>query len=563
MITNQEVVDKTISSRILLLDEINKQIDIQLQAIEYDSLVVASHPLIVEYLQEEENSFSRIEKNEGVIDLLSRQSYIKEAIHSVQLYAKDSANSYYTGANGIFAYSILEQSPMYDRIQHADYIWLGANRLINGSFVQRSDEVVSFSRKVLSPEGKELGVLVFNMNISYMHKLISSKAADAGRYLLDSNLRLILDSSQINSDAQPYAAIADSLPAIINQGDNQQQYAIQKFNDKQLLVWSKQQRTQWIALDMISWTSITAGSQKIKNTIVIVTIICILLAITFAYFLAKQFVFPIKGLVGAMKHLKTGKLNTRIDNEYDNEFGYLNNHFNNMATNIEELIDQLNIQNQQKREADIKVLQEQMNPHFIYNTLDVMNWHAIEAGASDISRMLSLLGKMLRIALSSGASFIPVRKEVEHITCYVELQKIRYQDQIQFELNIPETIDDYYLPKLILQPFVENSIIHGFHSRRKGLISIHAAESTADIVFQIKDNGHGMEDIAKVMDRQHHGVRNVSERIELYYGHAYGVKVESVLDQGTTVTITIPKLATIPLGWEKQREGANVYERQD
>ncbi len=563
MITNQEVVDKTISSRILLLDEINKQIDIQLQAVEYDSLVAASHPLIVEYLQEEENSFSRIEKNEQVIDLLSRQSYIKEGIHSVQLYAKGSSNNYYSGVNGIFAYSILEQSPMYDMIQHADYIWLGTNKLINGSFVQRKDDVVSFSRKVLSPEGKELGVLVFNVNISYMHKLMSSHAADAGRFLLDTNSRLILDSSQVKNDALPYSAISEALPDLMNQGNFQKQYAIHHFDEKQLLVWSKQQRTQWVSLDLISWTSITAGSQKIKNTIVIVAIICVVLAITFAYFLARQFVHPIKGLVNAMKHLKTGRLNTRIDNEYDNEFGYLNNHFNNMAINIEELIEQLNRKNQQKREADIKVLQEQMNPHFIYNTLDVMNWHAIEAGAGEISRMLSLLGKMLRIALSSGESFIPIRKEVEHITCYVELQKIRYQDQIHILLHIPETINDYYLPKLTLQPFVENAIIHGFHSRRKGFIAIRALELTDSIVFIIEDNGHGMEDTAKVREQQHHGVSNVSDRIDLYFGSAYGVNIESILDKGTTVTISVPKLSSVPGDWERLREGHDGHERKD
>lgn len=561
MITNQEVVDKTISSRILLLDEINKQIDIQLQAIEYDSMVVASHPLIEQYLQEDEDSFFRIGRNEQVIDLLSRQSYIKEGIHSVQLYAKDSVNSYYTGANGIFAYSILEQSPMYDMIRHADYIWLGTNKLINGSFVRVHDEVVSFARKVLSSGGKELGVLVVNMKISYMHKLLSSQSADAGRFLLDSSLRLILDSSQIKSDALSYSAISEALPEIMNQGNFPKQFVTHDFDEKQLLVWSKQQRTQWVALDVISWQSITAGSQKIKSTMVIVTVICVLLAITFAYFLARQFVNPIKGLVGAMKHLRTGRLDTRIDNEYSNEFGYLNKQFNNMATNIEELIERLNRQNQQKREADIKVLQEQMNPHFIYNTLDVMNWHAIEAGADEISRMLSLLGKMLRIALSSGESFVPIGKEVEHITCYVELQKIRYQDQIHIHLNIPETIYDYYLPKLILQPFVENSIIHGFHSRRKGFIAIRAMESSDTISFIIEDNGHGMEDTAKVREQQHHGVRNVSDRIDLYFGSAYGVNIESALDQGTTVTITIPKLSAIPLDWEKFREGQDSHGR--
>ncbi len=546
-ITNQEVVDKTISSRILLLDEINKQVDLQLKTIEYDSLVIASNPQVKQYLEQPEASFERIGQNNVIMDLLSRHSYVKEAIHSVQLYAKNSSTSTYKGANGVFPYYFLENNEDYERIKNADYLWLGAHPLEIGFYVSMPDDVISFVRKVLSASGEEVGMVVFNINLPYMYRLISGDKTEGARFVVDTNRRLIVESISENSGSgKPlaYEGIAEQLKEALGKTVEEAGHATADWEGKQLVIWNKQQRTQWTSVDVIPWDYITQGSKRINTTITIAAVVCVLLAIVMAYALSKQFVKPIQRLVKAMSSFKTGQLASQVKNDYDNEIGYLNQNFNEMTNNIKELIAELNEQNKRKREAELQVLQEQMNPHFLYNTLDMMNWHAIEAGAGDISRMLSLLGKMLRIGLSQGGTFIPLEKEAEHLRCYMELQQIRYQTAIHFEMNILPELFAYYVPKLTLQPLVENSIKHGFHSRRTGWIAITAREDEQGIYLVVEDNGHGMDVNALPSSREHHGLRNIQERLLLYFGPAYGVKIESELGKGTRISLHLPKLLT-------------------
>lgn len=541
-ITNREVVNETISSRILLLNEINKQIDYQLQAIENDALVVASNPEVQNYLQEQELSYERLQQHSDLLDLISRYSYVKNSIHSVQLFAKNSTTSSYRGVNGIFAYSFMEESPDYKVVQHADAAWLGSHSLEIGEYLSIEEQVVSYYRKVWSTQGEELGILVFNMKLSYMNELISASMTVGNRYIADSSMRLIVEAHESEDIAVSFESVEQQLSKqLLHSNTEGKSHAIvESAHSKQLLIWNEQPRTQWVAMDMIPWESITEGSRQIQRTILFAVLICVVLAVGFALMLSKQFVNPIKSLVYAMTQLKNGKMDSRVNNDYSNEFGYMNQHFNSMAGEIEDLIHKLNVQHQKAREAELKVLQEQMNPHFLYNTLDAMNWHAIAIGSNDISRMLSLLGKMMRIGLSSGNAFIPIAKEAEHLHCYVELQKIRLQHTIDFHIQLSEDLFPYYIPKITLQPIVENAIIHGFHSRRTGSIEVKGWITCNKIKLEIKDNGHGIPEHKDIYSSDHHGLRNIKERIELYYGPQYGLSIESERGIGTTVLITLP-----------------------
>jgi two-component system, sensor histidine kinase YesM len=552
-ITNQEVVQQTISSRKLLLGEINKQLDYQLQSVEYDSLVLASNPKLINYLQLNENSFERIGQNSDMIDLLSRQSYVKEGIQSVQLYAKDSSVNIHVASSGVYDYRILQNSSWFHQIKDADYCWIGIHELEVPSYPVDERMVVSFARKVLSTSGKEVGVLVINMKASFIQKLTASSASEAMRFLLDTNHRLIVQFDGIQRPSIPYENIKAAITAILDEtGSSDEQAAITHLLDeKSLVIWNKQQRTSWVTMDIIRWEDITRGSRRIEKVIIAAAALCILIAVIMAYFLSKQFAAPIRKLIQSMKLLKLGRWDVLIKNEYHNEFGHLNENFNQMAVRIDQLIVQVNEQNRRKREAEIQVLQEQINPHFIYNTLDIMNWHAIESGAHGVSHMLSLLGKMLRIGLSSGASFINVQREMEHLHCYAELQKIRYQQQIQFIISVPETLHHYYIPKLIIQPFVENSLLHGLHSSDSGMIRISGSEDENSLYFVIEDDGEGM-DVEAALHREHNGIRNVHERIQLYFGEKYGVEISSKLNYGTKVTVSLPKVLSEP---ENQPEG--------
>lgn len=547
-ITNQEVVEQTISSRKLLLNEINKQLDSAMQTVEYDSLVLASNPKLINYLQYNDDSFEHIQQKSDIIDLLSRLSYVKEGVHSVQLYTKSSSIDGHIGANGVFDYSIIKQSTWYNEIKDADYCWAGTHAIEVGSYPAEERNVVSFARKVLAPSGEEVGILVINLNLSFMQKVVSGSSQNVSRVILDTHHRLIAEFND-GSKSDSFASMKENLSEVLDKSSSET-YAIAQLEEKKLIIWNQQDRTMWVTMDIIPWDDIEKGSRRIEMVMLVAVIFCIVLAIIMAYLLSKQFIFPIRNLVHAMNMMKAGKLDIQIINDYHNEFGHMNENFNQMTARINHLLIEVNEQHKRKREAEMQVLQEQINPHFLYNTLDTMNWHAIESGSREISHMLSLLGKMLRIGLSSGATFITIHRELEHLHYYMELQKIRYKQTVEFHISVPESMKIYYTPKLIIQPFVENALIHGLHSCEKGLIHISGWEDEQSLYFRIEDNGEGMDTDMTVLTRDHNGIRNVHERIQLNFGQRYGVEVYSERGQGTAVMLSLPKITVPPQSTE-------------
>jgi len=540
-IINEEVVKQTIRSNSNILDKINKQLESQMQGIEFDSLAISSNPNVIRYLEYEENSYERVLLNNGILDLLSRPSYIKPAIHSIQLYSTKNTSSQQINQNGVFSYQTLAKHPWYEQIQKADNGWVGAHQLdLNDGSDQAS--VVSFARKVLSPSSKEIGMLIINVRISFLQSIIATQDDIANRMILDTQYRLVTaelaDQAALDEFQQFRTTIIEILQksAVPN--------AVTTLNQKQLLIWTNQNLTQWTIMDVVSWNKITKASRRIFTFIVIAGGFCFLLSVALAFLLSRQFAKPLYKLIRSMNQIKSGSLDIQVKNEYSNEFGNLYDNFNHMIARIKQLLNEVNEQNHKKREAEIQTLQSHINPHFIYNTLDIINWRAISQDSHEISHMLNLLGRMLRISLSGGSMFIPVKLEFEHVRCYLELQQIHYKNKIAYEVDIAESLYPVLIPKLIIQPFVENALIHGFNTINQGKIELLGIETEQDILFIIRDNGKGFS-----MQNWRHsnkrgiGIRNVQERIQLYYGAAYGIDISGEPGKGTTVTIRLPRLA--------------------
>jgi two-component system sensor histidine kinase YesM len=212
---------------------------------------------------------------------------------------------------------------------------------------------------------------------------------------------------------------------------------------------------------------------------------------------------------------------------------------------IDELYKSIEIHHQRQREAEVKALQANINPHFLYNTLDQINWMALQEGQQKISNVLELTGQMFRIGLSNGESFIPIRDELQHVECYLRIQQICWEEGLFYEIHVPDELKSYLIPKITLQPFVENAILHGFHGRSSGLIVIQAVQADNRIIFTISDNGKGFnvnqqENRKKI--KGGYGIRNVRERIDALFGPSYGVEIESKADCGTVIAISLPQL---------------------
>lgn len=229
----------------------------------------------------------------------------------------------------------------------------------------------------------------------------------------------------------------------------------------------------------------------------------------------------------------------------------LSNAFGHLVIRIQELMNQVRNEEIVLRKTELRALQAQINPHFLYNTLDSIAWMCEEGRTKDAVEMVNALARLFRISISKGHELIPVEKEVEHAKSYLQIQKFRYKNQFQYSFDVQESCLHYYCNKITLQPIIENAIYHGLNRMiDEGFIEIKIFEDGGDVVFTVEDNGVGMtkEQCESILHKEVKGqtggigIKNVNDRVKIYFGEQYGMKIESELDEGTKVPIRMPKL---------------------
>jgi two-component system sensor histidine kinase YesM len=259
---------------------------------------------------------------------------------------------------------------------------------------------------------------------------------------------------------------------------------------------------------------------------------------------------PIVKLSELMRSVEGGDLGVSIAVEGKNEIRHLAESFNSMVSQLRELIARIYEQEKAKKKAEFEALQAQINPHFLYNTLGNIQWMAIIHKLPSIADMTSSLIRLLKLSLASPNPMIELEKEVDMLVQYVHILNVRYNNSIEFVHTTAEGLASALVPRLILQPLVENAIIHGMEkSRDRGRIELDCAREAGDLVLRLRDSGSGMseEKIAGLFEtetapggRRRIGLCNVQERIRLYYGGNYGIAVASAHGEGTTITLRMP-----------------------
>ncbi|WJH35924.1 sensor histidine kinase [Paenibacillus sp. CC-CFT747] len=219
-----------------------------------------------------------------------------------------------------------------------------------------------------------------------------------------------------------------------------------------------------------------------------------LLALGFTLVLSRRFTRPIRELLQLMSGYALNRSVQTYPTRYHNEFGSLFGGYRKLVERIEDLYASLELQYKAQREAEIRALQAMINPHFLYNTLDQLNWMAIEAGQDRISHVLELMGRMFRIGLSNGESFIPLEDELMHTECYLQIQQLKWGEGLHYSIDCPPELRALLVPKLTIQPFVENAVIHGFHGRRTGTVAIRVQEYPEGVRLTVTDDGRGLPD---------------------------------------------------------------------
>jgi two-component system sensor histidine kinase YesM len=276
----------------------------------------------------------------------------------------------------------------------------------------------------------------------------------------------------------------------------------------------------------------------------------VIFVITVFIFISAKITQPIKLLDKSMKKVEEGSLDVFVDIKGEEEIVHLSKTFNMMLLRIRQLMDQVVLEQEAKRKSELNALQAQINPHFLYNTLDSIVWMAENGKSQDVITMVTALARLFRISISRGKNIITVKDELEHARNYLIIQKIRYKNKFQFTIEAEDEVLNYKTLKLILQPIIENAIYHGIeYMVDEGNIKITARIFEDMLIFEVIDNGLGMseEKLKSILSPDSAdkggngvGVKNVHERVRLCFGKQYGVEIKSELEVGTKVSIMIP-----------------------
>lgn len=312
---------------------------------------------------------------------------------------------------------------------------------------------------------------------------------------------------------------------------------------------------EYIYYEAVNLENIRADLQKrSRNTTILCTVILVIILMLTLFMtrtIARSVTQPIRELCAATQKVAKGNFTpTKI--ESGDEIQVLTESFNDMTEEIQYLIENIKREQWNLRDTELKLLQAQINPHFLYNTLDAIVWMAEGGQDREVVAMVTALSEFFRTTLSEGRDYITIREEESHIRSYLKIQEFRYADILEYEINVDSALYDYTILKLTLQPFVENALYHGIKNKRgKGKIIVSGYEKDEKIYFEVADNGIGMdeEELARLrrkLDGQPvhgrgFGLENVHERIRLNYGPEYGVSFQSKKGEGTVVIVCIPE----------------------
>ncbi|MDA3958997.1 sensor histidine kinase, partial [Oceanispirochaeta sp.] len=271
---------------------------------------------------------------------------------------------------------------------------------------------------------------------------------------------------------------------------------------------------------------------------------CIFLAVLLALLVSRSISRPVHSLTLAMGRVESGDLKVRIFDDRKDEIGLLFKRFNIMTGRIETLMVETREEQEKLRVAERKALQAQINPHFLYNTLNTIKSIAKLEGIDQITTIVTQLGKLLRHTIENENEIVPLKASLELIESYLAIQKIRFGKRLSYSIHVPDRYSQQPVPKLILQPLVENAVIHGLEQKMEpGMITLTAWDQEGDLILEVRDDGEGMSiqwSANEAAGSHSVGLSNVHRRLELLYGEPYGLTIESQPGEGTIIRVRIP-----------------------
>ena len=418
--------------------------------------------------------------------------------------------------------------------------------LENGFTSSTKDEPVIVVTKTLNlKDGEPYGIIYFTIKEKEFEKFYDYFTLEINDIVLLNENNVVVSSNKKENVGQVQENFRESIDNLVLKKELSQSY---NSNNNTILI----QRLPYCNLTICGTVDNYKALEKmydVGNILLLCGVITLGILVCL-FIIVRQMTKPLYLLTEKMANVKSGNFNEYIEVKGPEEVKELSSTFNYMIKDLNKYINELvNIQ-REKRKAEINALQMQINPHYIFNTLSSIKW-LIWQGSNDkaISALNSFIN-LLRNTISKKDEFITLEEEIENIKHYVFINNIRYGDKIKVEYFIMSDCNNYLVPKLILQPFIENSFFHGFPSDEEGKIQVFVKEQGENMRIEIYDNGVGIEEekLEQVKEKRDSknehfsgiGINNVDSRIKLIYGNDYGIEIKSKLNKGTTVTILLP-----------------------
>lgn len=545
--TNTSIFENSSEYTHTIIQQMNQNIDSYIDYMENIAYLISSNEDVQDYLFDEKID------NEGRYRILNQFQTILDSrsdIRNVGIISKNGRMLINDGSK-----SVNQDLDLNTQEWYATALEKPNGSILTSSHVQHiiSGErpwVITLSRGIRdrSGSGEKEGVFFIDLNYSAISGLCDQSTVGTKGYafILDAKGNIVYHPQQ----QQLYNELQTENISLIMDTD-EDTVLTGTGNDGKLYSISRSEKTGWTVVDCTNVKELLSKSRQAQSVYVLTAIILVIVALLFSRFMARSITLPIQKLRDSMKKVQEGDFSVSdvvVDSK--NEIGSLTKSFDVMTHRIHELMEQNVHEQEEKRKSELKALQSQINPHFLYNTLDSIIWMAEGKKNEEVVLMTASLARLLRQSISNEDEVVPIANEVEYARGYLTIQKMRYKDKLEFQIEVDSSILYIPLIKLVLQPIIENAIYHGLkYKESKGLLIVKGFMKDGNAVLQVIDDGVGMDEetLAHIYDKHkvnYHsngvGVYNVQKRLKLYYGEDYGITYTSELGKGTTATITIP-----------------------
>lgn len=546
--TRTSIYENTITYTRQLTGQVNSDIDSYINYMENISSMLAENSDVQKFL-----FGSGVQAEEAGEQLMSQFATVlnsRSDIYNLGILQANGKALFNKGNSYINSYVDISQLAWYkEAVENKDSICLSSAHVQHVISGERP-WVITLSRYIPDQTGKkEGGVLFVDLNYSAIRKLCDDSSVGKKGYIFiidkEGNIVYHPQQQQLYNELQ-----TENIEEVMNCTSDYLELG--KGDSKKLYTVSRSEKTGWTVVSCSYTSELLKRSNQAQELYMLMAVILVAVALIISSIVSKGITRPIHKLQSSMALIQEGDFqagNVEVDSR--NEIGSLTETFNVMTQKIQELMVQIIEEQQAKRKSELKALQSQINPHFLYNTLDSIIWMAEEGKNEEVVVMTASLAKLFRQIINNEEEEISIFQEVEYCRNYLIIQKMRYKDKLEFEIDLDPDIKGEKIIKLVLQPLIENAIYHGLkYKESKGMLILKGYGLEDDIIFEIIDNGVGMDqDTMEHIFERHKvnyrsngvGVHNVERRIRLSYGQEYGISYKSKLGEGTVATVKIPK----------------------